>query len=124
MTLNELYEQIGGDYAQALRVLRMDKLIDKHIRKLPTGGVADALIAAGETMDPTQLFEAAHAVKGVCGNLGLTNLSALASEITEEFRPGSTRKLSDDEVREKLDAFAAAYRKAQDGIAQYAESVR
>lgn len=124
MTLQELYEQIGGDYAQALRVLRMDKLIDKHIRKLPKGGVADALIAAGETMDPTQLFETAHAVKGVCGNLGLTNLSALASEITEEFRPGSTRKLSDDEVREKLDAFAAAYRKAQDGIAQYAESVQ
>ncbi len=124
MTLNELYEQIGGDYEQALRVLRMDKLIDKHIRKLPAGGVADALIAAGETMDPTKLFETAHAVKGVCGNLGLTNLSALASEITEEFRPGSTRKLSDDEVREKLDAFAAAYRKAQDGIAQYAESVQ
>ena len=124
MTLKELYEQIGGDYEQALRVLRMDKLIDKHIRKLPAGGVADALIAAGETMDPTQLFETAHAVKGVCGNLGLTNLSALASEITEEFRPGSTRKLSDDEVREKLDAFAAAYRKAQDGIAQYAESVQ
>ena len=124
MTLKELYEQIGGDYEQALRVLRMDKLIDKHIRKLPAGGVADALIAAGETMDPTQLFETAHAVKGVCGNLGLTNLSALASEITEEFRPGSTRKLSDGEVREKLDAFAAAYRKAQDGIAQYAESVQ
>ena len=124
MTLKELYEQIGGDYEQALRVLRMDKLIDKHIRKLPKGGVADALIAAGETMDPTQLFETAHAVKGVCGNLGLTNLSALASEITEEFRPGSSRKLSDDEVREKLDAFAAAYRKAQDGIAQYAESVQ
>ena len=124
MTLKELYEQIGGDYEQALRVLRMDKLIDKYIRKLPKGGVADALIAAGETMDPTQLFETAHAVKGVCGNLGLTKLAEAASEITEEFRPGSTRKLSDDEVREKLDVFAAAYRKAQDGIAQYAESVQ
>ena len=124
MTLNELYEQIGGDYEQALRVLRMDKLIDKHIRKLPAGGVADALIAAGEAMDPTQLFESAHAVKGVCGNLGLTNLSALASEITEEFRPGSSRKLSDGEVREKLDAFAAAYRRAQEGIAQYEASAQ
>ena len=62
MTLKELYEQIGGDYEQALRVLRMDKLIDKHIRKLPAGGVADTLIAAGGTMDPTQLFETAHAV--------------------------------------------------------------
>ena len=32
MTIEELYEQIGGDYEQAKRVLRMDKLIDKHIR--------------------------------------------------------------------------------------------
>lgn len=121
MTLNELYEQIGGDYQQALRVLRMDKLIDKHIRKLPTGGVADMLIAAGETMDPTQLFESAHAVKGVCGNLGLTNLAALASEITEEFRPGNSRKLSDAEIGEKLRAFADLYQQAKDGIGRYAE---
>ena len=124
MTLKELYEQIGGDYEQALRVLRMDKLIDKHIRKLPKGGVADALIAAGETMDPTQLFETAHAVKGVCGNLGLTKLAEMASEITEEYRPGSSRKLSDEQVREKLGAFAEAYQQAQAGIAQYEESAQ
>ena len=121
MTLKELYEQIGGDYEQALRVLRMDKLIDKHIRKLPKGGVCDALIAAGETMDPTQLFETAHAVKGVCGNLGLTNLSALASEITEEFRPGNARRYSDGEIGEKLGAFGALYAQARDGIARYEE---
>ena len=38
MTLQELYDTIGGDYEQAVRVLRMDKLIDKHIRKLPKNG--------------------------------------------------------------------------------------
>ena len=31
MTLKELYSKIGGDYDQAVRVLRMEKLIDKHI---------------------------------------------------------------------------------------------
>ena len=46
MTIEELYEQIGGDYEQAKRVLRMDKLIDKHIRKLATNGIIEALIAA------------------------------------------------------------------------------
>ena len=121
MTLKELYEQIGGDYEQALRVLRMDKLIDKHIRKLPNGGVCDALIAAGEAMDPTQLFETAHAVKGVCGNLGLTKLAEAASEITEEFRPGSVRQFSDAEIGEKLAAFAALYARSRDGIARYEE---
>ena len=51
MTLQELYQNIGGDYDQAIRVLRVEKLIDKHIRKYPAGGVADAVLAAGEKMD-------------------------------------------------------------------------
>ena len=58
MTLQELYQSIGGDYEQALRVLRMDKLIDKHIRKLAGNGVVDRLLSAGKTMDAVQLFEA------------------------------------------------------------------
>ena len=72
MTLQELYQMIGGDYDQALRVLRVEKLIDKHIRKLPVNGVVEKLLEAGKTMDPTQLFETAHAVKGITANLGLT----------------------------------------------------
>lgn len=70
MTLQELYSQIDGDYDQALRVMRMDRLIDKHIRKLPHNGVAEALLDAGKRMDPAELFETSHAMKGVCANLG------------------------------------------------------
>ena len=124
MTLQELYQQIGGDYDQALRILRMDKLIDKHIRKLTKNGVVDALLAAGETMDATQLFETAHAVKGVCGNLGLPKLAAAASEITEEYRPGSTRQFTDAEVEEKLRALSELYCKTAEGIAQYEASAQ
>ncbi len=119
MTLQELYQSIGGDYEQALRVLRMDKLIDKHIRKLAKNGVVDQLLAAGERMDATQLFEAAHAAKGVCGNLGLKTLSDMASEIAEEYRPGNARSLSDAQVRERLDRIAALYRRTAEGIRQY-----
>ena len=119
MTLQELYENINGDYAQAMRVLRMEKLMDKHIRKLTKNGVVDKLLAAGETMDPTALFEAAHAAKGVCGNLGLVALASAASEIAEEFRPGNARRMDDAEVKEKLGAIAALYRKTAEGIARY-----
>ena len=100
MTLQELYASFGENCDQALRVLRMEKLVDKHIRKLPTNGVIDALLAAGETMDPVRLFEAAHAAKGNCANLGLTKLSAAASEIAEEYRPGNPRTMTDEEVKE------------------------
>ena len=119
MTLQELYRNIDGDYEQALRVLRMDKLIDKHIRKLTSNGVVERLLAAGETMDPAQLFETAHAAKGVCGNLGLGKLSEMASEIAEEYRPGCVRNLTDDEVRQRLHRIAERYRLAVEGIRQY-----
>ena len=119
MTLQALYEGIGEDYAQALRVLRVEKLVDKHIRRLPHNGLIEAMVQAGETMDGTKLFEAAHAAKGNCGNLGLTKLAAEASEIAEEFRPGAPRTMSDDAVREKLQAIDALYRRTAAEIARY-----
>lgn len=84
MTLQELYYEIGGDYEQAMRVLHMDKLIDKHIRKLRTNSVVEGLIAAGERMDSSEIFEAAHAMKGVCANLGLVGM---VSEISAADKP-------------------------------------
>ena len=121
MTIKELYDEIGADYQQAIKVLRMDKLIDKHIRKLPNNGVVDSLLAAGETMDPTALFETSHAVKGICANLGLIALSNAASEISEEFRPGNPRTMSDEEVREKLETIRRDYQRTKEGIERYSQ---
>lgn len=121
MTLRELYQEIGGDYDQAIRVLRMEKLMDKHIRKLTQNGVVEQLLAAGETLDAARMFDAAHAAKGVCGNLGLTAMADAASELAEEYRPGNPRRLTDDQVRAKLDALAGLYRRAAQGIRRYTE---
>ena len=122
MTLQELYQEIGGDYNQAQRVLRVDKLIDKHIRKFVQNGVVDELIEASKNMDPVRLFESAHAVKGVCANLGLNRLSDAAAEITEEFRPGKGRSLSDGEIAEKIKNIEELYRLTIDGIHHYQET--
>ena len=121
MTLQELYQSIGGNYENAIRVLRMEKLMDKHIRKFTKNGVAEKLLEAGRSRDAKELFESAHALKGVCGNLGLTEMSELASEIAEEFRPGSARKLSDEEVDGKLAKIGEMYRKVCEGISRYEE---
>lgn len=123
MTLQELYQAIDGSYEQAQKVLRMDKLIDKHIRKLPANTIFASLIAAGESLDPTALFENAHAVKGVCANLGLVKMSQAASEISEEFRPGNSRRMTDDEVREKLEEIKRMYETAKEEIEKYSQSV-
>lgn len=119
MTLQELYSQIQGDYDKAMQVLRMEKLLDKHIRKLPANSIFGDLAAAGESMDANALFENAHAVKGVCANLGLVKLSALASDIAEEFRPGNARRLTDAQVKQILNEIDALYQKTASAIEQY-----
>ena len=119
MTIQELYAKIGGDYDQAVRVMKKDRLIDKYVRKLTTSNVGEMLAQAGETMDGAKLFESAHAMKGVCSNLGLVALASAADEITEEFRPGNARKLSDEQVKEKLQAVIQRYEDTTRCIREY-----
>ena len=121
MTIQELYQKIGGDYEQAIRVLRVEKLIDKHIRKFTKNGIVEAVLKAGEDMDPVALFETAHALKGVSANLGLSEMSGFASEIADEFRPGSTRSLSDEEIASRMQQISELYDRTADGIRQYEE---
>ena len=119
MTLEELYAMMGGNYEHAKQIMKMDKLIDRYVRKLKSSGVGDALEAAGETMDEKQLFDSAHALRGVCANLGLDDLARSADIITEEFRAGNSRKMSDEEVKATIQAILSDYRHAVDCITQY-----
>lgn len=119
MTLEELYAEIGGNYEHAKQIMKMDKLIDKYIRKLKTSDIGPRFAAAAETMDAGQLFESAHAMKGVCGNLGLDNLAAAAEIITEEFRPGNSRKMSDEEAKAKIQAALDMLQTTLDRIGSY-----
>ena len=121
MTLEALYQAIDGDYNQALKVLRVEKLLDKHIKKLPQNKVFASLRTAGESMDAEQLFESAHAMKGVCANLGLVKLSNAASDIAEEFRPGNSRSMTDEQVKAIVRDIDAMYQKAVRGIQTYTE---
>ena len=121
MTIQELYAQIDGNYEQAQRVMKMDKLIDRYVRKLNKSQVGEALAAAVEAMDGEKLFESAHAMKGVCSNLGLDALAAGAEVITEEFRPGTPRKLSDEAVKAKVGEVLALYRRTIEAIKRYEE---
>jgi len=122
MTIEELYQQIGGDYEQAQKVLRMDKLIDKYIRKLAQNEIFSNLFNASEGLDPTAVFEAAHAIKGVCANLGLVSLSEKASELAEEFRPGNGRNLSDEDVRARIEEIKQQFNSSVEGIKEYEAS--
>ena len=119
MTVKELYAKIGGNYDHAVQIMRMDRLIEKYIRKLTASPVNTDLQAAGAQMDPVGLFENAHAMKGVCGNLGLDALSKAASDLSEEFRPGNPRTLSDEQVKQRLAEIDRMFQAVVDGISSY-----
>jgi len=119
MTVRELYEKIDGNYDHAVQIMMMDKMIEKYLQKLADSDVCDVLREAGASMDPADLFESAHAMKGVCANLGLDSLAAMVGEITEEYRPETGRRLSDAEVKAKLEDVYAAFDKTIAGIREY-----
>lgn len=119
MTLQELYAEMGGNYEQAVKIMRAERLIDRYVRKLQSSGVFETLFAAGEEMDPTMLYESAHALKGVCANLGLVELSQAASDVCEEFRPGNERQYTDDEVRAMIASIQDDYDVVLEKINQY-----
>ena len=119
MTLQELYVLIEGDYEQAIKVLRIEKLLDKHIRKLPNNTVFEELFLAIEKMDGNAIFESSHAIKGLCSNLGLNKLAALSAEVCDEFRQGNARKMGDLEVKNKISQIKSLFEKTCDGIHQY-----
>ena len=121
MTLEELYKEIGGDFDQAKKILPLEKLIDKHIKKLPDNDIFPRLFNAGKAIDGNEIFESAHAIKGVCSNLGLNNFAGIASDLCEEFRPGNNRSLSDEQVKEKIDGFEALFENAKKVIKEYSE---
>ena len=120
MTVQELYESIGGNYESAKRVMMNDALISRFIVKLLDDKSCERLLNAEEGLDGPGLFEGAHAMKGVYANLGLDALSAAASEIAEEFRPGNPRRLSDEEVHARLADIRAQYERAIDGVRRFA----
>ncbi len=120
MTAPELYERIGGSYGDARRILQTDKLIGKYIVKLLDDRSAEALFSAAEAHDDAALFNAAHTMKGVCGNLGLTSLANAASALAEEFRPGSARTMDNAEVERRVEALRADYARTLTGIRAFA----
>ncbi len=118
MTVQDFYTSVGGDYAAAKKVLMMDKMIMRYLPKLASDQSCAKLVEAWEQKDEKGMFEASHALKGVCANLGLLSLSAKAGEITELFRPGNVQSIPDTELASKVAAIQAQYDRTVEKIGE------
>jgi len=119
MTLRELYQKMDGDYDAAMRTMMMESIAGRMIVRLPDDPNYGRLISALETMNETEIFEASHALKGVCGNLGLKKLSDAAAEMCDAFRPGRERTWTDGQVQEHAAEITRLYEQAIAGVREY-----
>ena len=120
MTIQEMYEKVGGSYESAKKILPTDKMLAKFVQKFLADKSCEKLFAAHEAGDATGMFEGSHALKGVCANLGFNELSKMASEISEEYRPGNPRTMSDEEVDRRFTELKALYDRTIAGIQEFA----
>lgn len=87
MTIQECYQQLGGDFAQAQKRLPSEKLISRFIVKFPDDSSFSSLCTAMKEGKRDKAFRAAHTLKGVSGSLSLDRLFSSASRLTELLRP-------------------------------------
>lgn len=88
MTVQELYESIGGDYNGTLSRLLKEDRIRKYILKFPGSVEIGALESSLKNEQFEEAFRYSHSLKGVCLNLGLSRLAASGSALCEELRNG------------------------------------
>lgn len=100
MTLKEVYDKINGDYNGVIHRLMDEKRVKKFLLKFPVDTSFADLRKALESGDCDMAFRAAHTLKGVCQNLGITVLFESSNELTEHLRGGNLE--GSDELFEKV----------------------
>ena len=90
MNLKEFYAAIGGDYADVIKRLQCESLIEQFLYKFiddPSYGELKNALALG---DISSAFRAAHTLKGLAATFGFKRLTESSSVITEYLRSGNS----------------------------------
>jgi len=88
MTIQECYAKMGADYEEVRKRLYNEAMIRKFVLLFLKDDSFHNLETALEQKDVKEAFRAAHTLKGVCQNLGFSNLYAPTFELTETLRAG------------------------------------
>ena len=90
MTLQDCYAAMNGNYDEVLGRLRSERLIHKFVLKFLADGSYELLQRSLAEGNQAEAFRAAHTLKGVCQNLGITQLGDSSSRLTETLRANGT----------------------------------
>ena len=110
----EIFENYGGDYNSTMpRFMNNESMYRKFLNMLFKDDNLKKLNDAIQSGDLEKAFEAAHTLKGVCANLGFTQLFKVSSDLTEELRGGAPDEAKLPELLEKV---SSEYKKTVDAI--------
>lgn len=86
MTIEECYQELGGDYSQVCKRFPSSALVERFIAKFLNDGSFQTLTEQLQAGNREEAFRAAHTLKGVCANLGFDRLFVSASKLTDLLR--------------------------------------
>ncbi len=86
MTIAQCYQQLGGDYSQALSRLSSPALVERFVGMFLKDSSFDELCAAVRAGQTEAAFRAAHTLKGVSANLSFDRLHHSSSDLVELLR--------------------------------------
>ena len=111
MTLEQMYAAIGGDYKGVMERLPNADFVRRFALKFLQDDSFPNLKKALEAQDAPTAFRAAHTLKGVCQNLGFSNLYAPTYTLTETLRAGQL-----EGTQEQFAKVAEQYKRTVDAI--------
>lgn len=89
MTIQECYKEMGADYEEVFHRLPRESMVRKFALMFLNDDSYPKLEQSLKEGNAQEAFRAAHTLKGVCQNLGFTNLYQPAYELTEVLRAGT-----------------------------------
>jgi hypothetical protein len=104
MNVKKCYEMMNGDYEDVKGRFLTDARIRRFALLFLNDCSMEGLRAAMLEKDCEKGFQAAHTLKGVCLNLGLTGLYVPVMKITEMLRDGDI-----ESAAEEMPAVETAY---------------
>ncbi len=117
MTIEEVYSRIGADYGDVAKRLPSESLIARLAVKYLQDPTYEELMRAVQDNDVDTAFRAAHTLKGVCQNLGFTNMYQPVYDVTEIFRAGTM-----EGAAPLLEEITREYGKLTEAIKAFAKS--
>ncbi len=110
MSLAAFYETVNGDYEGVKSRLISDERIEKFVGIFFDDPTYETLVKALGEQNMQDAFRAAHTLKGISRDLGLTEIAEPAVELADALRPDDNGvPAAPERADELLAQVAAAY---------------